>query len=430
MPPPATESPPPSHLPFPAGPLLRPATQCANALAANDLQRKRLALELLHREEERVEDQKHRISKLTALIAESGLLHAVIEHGPDAVQDAEVHPAAAELHRWLVTVGDRDPACLALCSGAVAEFRKRLQERWNRARDKPVWLLVRDTVETRALTEDGAGALRDKHPAVRITTLPAPSAAGIAGQETLDHVLAAPGGGWRLLGCLFLKLLHAQLAWLPEEKHKPHLKKALYDPALLLLHRTARGNTDMARTAVGLVLTLPQIAPYWMPVQDGAWMPSELPACFLPRQLDAPATSIRQARLLLQHLPGLARQVDPVQALALNVAAQLHDLATEPSLGLAAEQHASRASHLQSSGKRWERALKTGDDAELAKLRASKDFAREALLPRMGLLRTFETWMAKQGCQMAHDAARAAALPLLFTPAQPVPARPAAGDSA
>lgn len=410
----------PHSLPFPAGPLLRPATAAAGTLAAADHPRTRLALAVLRQEFEAVQQMTQPISKLTALVAHSTLDWAA--HEPlQAASHANSqpghgrHPAASLLLQWENGAGQRGGDRTAAEHAAVNFFGDNLDNRWSRGRDGPPPALPRplpaDTVRIAGATEPAR-----------------PASPGGSISPEVDAVLAEPGGGWRLLGCLFLRLWHAQLAWLPSLVHSASLKQALYAPALQVLQQIARAHGEHAPTAAGLVLSLPRIAPYWEPVNAGAWLPVDLPACFQPELLGPPEAAMKQARRMLAHRPGLARQLDAVQALALDVSALLTDLATEPGLGLAAAHHAQRESHLRSGGKQWKQALKKGSDADIASLRTDKAFAADALLPRKAQLLTLATWMATRGSAFAHQAARDDALPPLPLPTQPAPARPAAGE--
>lgn len=411
--------PPPRSLPFPAGPLLRPATAAASELAASAHQRKQFALAVLRREYEAVHKTEHPISKLTGLMAQAVLdwaAHEPQHAAPLASPTGEgCHPAAKLLLQWKQGAPLRTTKQSDAENAAAIFFGDNLNARWRHQRDVAwPWLphpLTAGTSQAAVLTAE-------------------PRTAQVAGDISPEvaTVLAEPGGGWRLLGCTFLKLLHGELAWLPTLTHKSEFKQALYEPALQLLQQMARSNAAQRGTAAGLVLALPRIAPYWEPENAGAWRPVDLPACFRPDLLQPQAAVLKQASRLLAHRPGLAKQLDAVQALAQDVAALMTDLPTEPGLGLSAAHHAQRQSHLHSGGKQWGQALKKPDDERMFSLRTSKDFARDHLLPRRKQLLVLATWMATRGCAFAHQAAHDNALPLPPRPTSPAAARPAAGE--
>lgn len=411
--------PPPRSLPFPAGPLLRPATAAASELAASAHQRKQFALAVLRREYEAVHKTEHPISKLTGLMAQAVLDWAAHEQQHAAPLASPTgqgrHPAAKLLLQWQQGAPGRG-ASRTIAEEAAAEFfGANLNHRWRREQD------VAWPMQPYPLT---AGAL---HPAA-LSAEPRTALAESGISPEVDAVLAEPGGGWRLLGCTFLKLLHAELAWLPTRTHRSDLKQALYQPVLQLLQQMARSDAAQHGTAAGLVLALPRIAPYWEPENAGAWLPVGLPACFQPEMLQPQAAVLKQARHLLAHRPGLAKQLDAVQALAQDVAALLTDLPTEPGLGLSPADHAQRQSHLHSGSKQWRQALEDPDEARIVSLRTSKEFARDHLLIRRGQLLVLATWMATRGCAFAHRAATDITLPSSLLPTVPAPARPAAGE--
>lgn len=411
----SSENPPPLCLPFPAGPLLRPATAAASTLAATHHERTRLALAVLRREYDDVaRTLKKPTSKLTGLMAQGMLawmvhepVHAAPHAGP---QGQGRHPAASLLLDWECWAGTRGADRTTQERAAALFFAGNLDTRWRLKRD----------------VSPPAQAL----PRAKQNTATAPDSSRNGVSPEVDAVLDEPRGGWRLLACLFLKLFHGQLAWRPFLDHQSTQQRALYDPALRLLQQLARAGGAHAPTAAGLAVVLPGIAPYWTAGHAGAWLPVDLPSCFLPERLEPSRQALRQARRMLAHRPGLARQLDAVQALAQDVAALLTDLATEAGLGLSALHHKGRKIHLETTGKSWQGAVKQGTAAEIAKLRISQDFARDVLLHRLSQLLALSTWMALRGCRFAHEAAQDDALQPLPPITQPVPARPVAGETA
>ena len=176
-------------LPFPAGPMVPPATAVA-ALTASPAQRAQVALSVVQGEFRRTLDLHQPISKLTALIADAALEWRTHQPALAAELPADQHSAAAHMQCWHPMVArSSDPQRWAE-TDAVKDFAARLHERFQRRRDTPIEQLPYRLGRQGPHGPQAAG--------------PLPPAPAPPSDPSADAALAKPGGGWRLLACLFL----------------------------------------------------------------------------------------------------------------------------------------------------------------------------------------------------------------------------------